>query len=102
MPRLDALRTFAVALVIAYHWFAIGEGINRLPNGAIGVVMFFVISGFLSTRILINNRNRIGPPGARRWAGRTAIFSPAGAAHLPAVLLGHYVRASGAAAGIGH
>ena len=59
MPQLDSLRTFAVLLVIIYHWFPTGEGINRLPNGTIGVMVFFVISGFLITRILIENRNRI-------------------------------------------
>jgi peptidoglycan/LPS O-acetylase OafA/YrhL len=59
MPQLDALRTFAVLLVIVYHWFPTGEGINRLPNGTIGVMIFFVLSGFLITRILLNNRNQI-------------------------------------------
>lgn len=59
MPQLDALRTFAVLLVVVYHWFPTGEGINRLPNGTIGVMIFFVISGFLISRILIENRNRI-------------------------------------------
>ncbi len=59
MPQLDALRTFAVLLVVVYHWFPTGEGINRLPNGTIGVMIFFVISGFLITRILLDNRNRI-------------------------------------------
>ncbi|GAB2556803.1 acyltransferase family protein [Spirosoma areae] len=59
MPQLDALRTFAVLLVVVYHYFPAGEGINWLPNGAIGVMVFFVISGFLITRILIENRNRI-------------------------------------------
>src|SRR5919199_444493 len=59
MPQLDSLRTFAVLLVVIYHWFPIGEGINRLPNGAIGVMIFFVISGFLITRILLENRKQI-------------------------------------------
>ncbi|WP_019986429.1 acyltransferase family protein [Rudanella lutea] len=59
MPQLDALRTFAVALVIIYHWFPTGVGINWLPNGTIGVMVFFVISGFLITRILLANRASI-------------------------------------------
>ena len=59
MPQLDALRTIAVALVVVYHWFPTGTGINWLPNGTIGVMVFFVISGFLITRILITNRNAI-------------------------------------------
>lgn len=59
MPQLDSLRTFAVLLVVVYHWFPTGQGINRLPNGTIGVMVFFVISGFLITRILLGNRDRI-------------------------------------------
>jgi peptidoglycan/LPS O-acetylase OafA/YrhL len=59
MPQLDALRTFAVLLVIVYHWFPTGVGINRLPNGTIGVMIFFVLSGFLITRILLTNRNQL-------------------------------------------
>ncbi|WP_240543771.1 acyltransferase family protein [Spirosoma foliorum] len=59
MPQLDSLRTFAVMLVIIYHWFPTGEGINRLPNGSIGVVIFFVLSGFLITRILLQSRDLI-------------------------------------------
>ncbi|WP_236648616.1 MULTISPECIES: acyltransferase family protein [Spirosoma] len=59
MPQLDSLRTIAVMLVVIYHWFPTGVGINRLPNGSMGVMIFFVISGFLITRILLDNRNRI-------------------------------------------
>ena len=59
MPQLDSLRTLAVLLVVVYHWFPTGQGINRLPNGTIGVMVFFVISGFLITRILLGNRDRI-------------------------------------------
>ncbi len=59
MPQLDAVRTFAVLLVVVYHWFPTGTGVNWLPNGTIGVMVFFVISGFLITRILLKNRNAI-------------------------------------------
>ena len=59
MPQLDSLRTVAVLLVVIYHWFPTGEGINWLPNGTIGVMVFFVISGFLISRILLESRNRI-------------------------------------------
>lgn len=59
LPQLDSLRSLAVALVVVYHWFPTGVGINRLPNGTIGVMIFFVISGFLITRILLDSRNRL-------------------------------------------
>ncbi|GAB4033474.1 acyltransferase family protein [Spirosoma jeollabukense] len=59
MPQLNSLRTFAVLLVIVFHWFPTGVGINSLPNGTIGVLIFFVLSGFLITQILLNNRDAV-------------------------------------------
>lgn len=63
LPQLDSLRSLAVALVVVYHWFPTGVGINWLPNGTIGVMIFFVISGFLITRILLDSRNRLQTGG---------------------------------------
>lgn len=59
LPQLDALRAFAVTFVVIYHWFPQDALINKTPNGAIGVTLFFVLSGFLITQILIQNRNQI-------------------------------------------
>lgn len=59
LPQLDSLRSLAVVLVVIYHWYPTSAGINRLPNGTIGVMIFFVISGFLITRILLDSRNRL-------------------------------------------
>lgn len=53
--QLDGLRAVAVILVILSHWFP--EGIaGKFGFGAIGVDIFFVLSGFLITRILIVER----------------------------------------------
>jgi peptidoglycan/LPS O-acetylase OafA/YrhL len=57
MPQLDSLRAFAVTLVIISHWFDKNHFLNRFtPNGTLGVTLFFVLSGFLITGILLKNK----------------------------------------------
>lgn len=51
--EIDGLRTIAVMAVVIYHAaFALGDSI-WLSGGYIGVDVFFVISGYLITRIII-------------------------------------------------
>ncbi len=49
-PEVDGLRALAVLPVILFH-----AGFGFAPGGFIGVDVFFVISGFLITRILIED-----------------------------------------------
>ena len=59
MPQLDGIRAFAIISVILSHWFAPFTTSGYLPYGELGVVLFFVLSGFLITRILLNYKSGI-------------------------------------------
>ncbi len=70
---LDGLRAFAVAIVLVYHLFP-----GVLPGGFIGVDVFFVISGFLITSLLLRERSGTGRLDLRRfWTRRVRRLVPA-------------------------
>ena len=60
MPQLDSLRAVAVFLVFAAHFLPETRlfGI-RFETGDLGVKLFFVLSGFLITSILLQARDKI-------------------------------------------
>lgn len=57
IPALDGVRALAILLVLVYHWFPEGQGINLMPNGPIGVTLFFVLSGYLISNILMEQQS---------------------------------------------
>lgn len=61
LSQLDGIRFIAVGLVLIDHWLA---EYNKLPLGPLGVTIFFVLSGFLISRILLNSKDKLaGKPG---------------------------------------
>jgi len=51
-PHLDGLRAVAVYLVVLFH-----AGSSQFSGGYIGVDVFFVLSGFLVTQLLLRDIN---------------------------------------------
>jgi len=68
MPQLDGLRTLAVAAVAWSHWM--GPYQFGFEWGLMGVNLFFVLSGFLITGILLDSRAGAAGPAGRWFAIR--------------------------------
>jgi peptidoglycan/LPS O-acetylase OafA/YrhL len=81
MPQLDALRALAVFAVWFEHW-GIKDlpGLRYVPWGQFGVWLFFVLSGFLITGILLRSRESVerarqtGSPGGL-WAAARSFYA---------------------------
>lgn len=71
--QIDGIRAIAVMMVVVFHWFA-GGMVTQSGMGLMGVDMFFALSGFLITRILLvykwNQENGIDPHGRLHLVGR--------------------------------
>ncbi len=72
-PGLDGLRAISVIAVICYH-----AGFGWMHGGFFGVEVFFVVSGFLITSLLIEERERSGRIALRQfWYRRARRLLPA-------------------------
>jgi peptidoglycan/LPS O-acetylase OafA/YrhL len=72
-PGLDGVRAIAVAAVLLYHAHVVWT-----PGGFLGVDVFFVLSGYLITSLLLAERRRTGRIDLRRfWIGRARRLLPA-------------------------
>jgi peptidoglycan/LPS O-acetylase OafA/YrhL len=73
VPGLDGIRAVAVACVIAYHL-----GANWAPGGMLGVGVFFTLSGYLITDLLLEHYRRRGNFGLGEfWIRRARRLLPA-------------------------
>ncbi len=74
-PGLDGLRGYAVLAVIAFHFSQRDfQGSSVMfPGGAIGVDVFFVLSGFLITYLLLYELRTTGSVDLRRFYVRRAL-----------------------------
>ena len=73
IPALDGLRAVAVGLVLLFHL-----RVRGFAAGFVGVDVFFVISGFLITSLLLNEIHRTGRVSLRDfWARRARRLLPA-------------------------
>jgi peptidoglycan/LPS O-acetylase OafA/YrhL len=67
LPGLDGMRALAVVAVMVYH-----ANSSWLPGGFLGVEVFFVISGYLITLLLIGEHERTGTLSLKGFYGRRA------------------------------
>ena len=72
LPGLDGLRAIAVGAVLLYH-----AGVSWLPGGFLGVEVFFVISGYLITALLLAEWHQHGRLDLRTfWIRRARRLLP--------------------------
>jgi peptidoglycan/LPS O-acetylase OafA/YrhL len=72
IPAIDGLRAIAVIGVLLYHL-----GFSWIPGGFLGVDLFFVISGYVITRLLLDSIARSGGLDLRGfYAGRIRRLLP--------------------------
>jgi peptidoglycan/LPS O-acetylase OafA/YrhL len=64
---LNGLRGLAVLAVLLFH-----AGLTWIPGGQLGVTVFFTLSGFLITSLLLLEKHRTGAIALRRFWGRRA------------------------------
>lgn len=73
VPMLDGVRGLAIALVVLHHSTLMTSG----AGGSVGVALFFVLSGFLITTILIENQVSTRRALARFYYRRAMRLLPA-------------------------
>jgi hypothetical protein len=83
-PFLDGVRSLAVYLVVLFH-----AGVGRAAGGFIGVDVFFVLSGYLVTQVLVRDSGWVG------WGAVWAVLRAAVSAVVAGVVCGVGVDVGG-------
>ncbi len=100
-PDVQGLRAIAVLLVVLFH-----AGVAWASGGYVGVDVFFVISGFVITGVLLRERTAKGSTSLQRFYARRArrilpaatlviIVTVVAAFHLLGPLIGHETAVDG-------
>ena len=83
VPGLDGIRALAVAAVVAYHL-----NVPHASGGLLGVGIFFTLSGYLITSILLRTYAKTGSMGFKNfWLHRARRLVPALVSVLVVVLI---------------
>jgi peptidoglycan/LPS O-acetylase OafA/YrhL len=79
LPGIDGLRALSVLAVLVYHHYFIGgREPGWAPGGYLGVEVFFVVSGYLITSLLLTERRDRGAISLRHfWLRRARRLLPA-------------------------
>jgi peptidoglycan/LPS O-acetylase OafA/YrhL len=73
LPGLDGLRAISVLAVMVFHHYLIGgHEVGWAPGGFLGVEVFFVVSGYLITSLLLSERRETGRISLRHFYLRRA------------------------------
>lgn len=67
-PSLDGIRGVAIIVVLIFHL-----GWAWLPGGFLGVDVFFVLSGFLATTLLLEENSKYGTISLKRYFARRGL-----------------------------
>jgi peptidoglycan/LPS O-acetylase OafA/YrhL len=95
-PDVEGLRAVAVLLVVLYH-----AGVPRLTGGYVGVDVFFVISGFVITGLLLRERQATDETSiVAFYARRMRRILPAATLVIAAAVVGTFI-VLGTLAGVG-
>ncbi|HEX3793974.1 MAG TPA: acyltransferase [Acidimicrobiales bacterium] len=85
-PDIEGLRAVAVVLVVLFH-----AGVPGVTGGYVGVDIFFVISGFVITGVLLRERGRSGHNSILDFYGRRSRrIIPAATVVIIATVLASY------------